>query len=107
MKCEIERKEKESEVWVNVFMKVEGDLRLSPYLCRLWKKKIAEVLGKDVEEVQIVETDTSYEVSIRIDENFSVRDINAICQIVEALTELFLQYNTNLLKFVKEILEMR
>ena len=98
MKYEIEHKE--SKVWVNA-LKVEKDLRFSPYLRSMWKQKILDGLDKDA-EIYIAETDTSYVVYIGIDENYSVRDINELCQIVEIHTDQFLQHHTNLLKFMKE-----
>ena len=99
MKYEIERKE--SKMWVNA-LKVEKNLRFSPYLRSMWEKEIIKGLDKKVQDVKVVETDIWYIVFINIDENCSVQDINELCQIVETLTDQFMQYYTNLLKFVKE-----
>ena len=99
MKYEIERKE--SKMWVNA-LKVEKNLRFSPYLRSMWEKEIIKGLDKKVQDVQVVETDILYKVFLNIDENYSMKDINALCQTVEVLTNQFMQYYTNLLKFVKE-----
>ena len=98
MKYEIEHKE--SKVWVTA-LRVQKDLKFSPYLRSMWKQKITDGLDKDA-EIYIAETDTLYEVYISVDENCSAQDINALCQTVEVLTDQFLEYHTNLLKFVKE-----